>query len=74
MEGGCMNEDVVKKIYDDVSESYDKTFSGGIWILYDAITWKYIEDYLPHSECTKGMYCILNRSITKDAGKSFTKN
>lgn len=47
-----MNEDVIRKTYDDASESYDKTFSGGIWILYDAITWKCIEDYLPHHECT----------------------
>ncbi len=42
----------VKKIYDDMAESYDSTFSGGIWILYDAITWKYITDYLPEEKST----------------------
>lgn len=44
-----MAEDATKKIYDDMAESYDDTFSGGIWLVYDAITWKYIEDYLPES-------------------------
>lgn len=46
-----MTEDVAK-IYDGMAESYDEDFSGGIWILYDAITWKYIEEYLPQGECT----------------------
>ncbi len=46
-----MTEDV-KKIYNDMADSYDSSFSGGIWILYDALTWKYIEDYLPEGKCT----------------------
>lgn len=47
-----MAEDVTKKIYDDMANTYDETFSGSVWILYDAITWKYIEEYLPQGECT----------------------
>ncbi len=46
-----MSEDV-RKIYDDMAQSYDETFAGGIWILYDALTWKYILDYLPKAKCT----------------------
>ncbi|MGD2250440.1 MAG: methyltransferase domain-containing protein [Candidatus Methanofastidiosia archaeon] len=37
----------VKETYDTLAESYDKIFSGGIWAIYDALTWKYITDYLP---------------------------
>ncbi|MBU7018723.1 MAG: class I SAM-dependent methyltransferase [Theionarchaea archaeon] len=37
----------VKETYDRLAESYDVMFSGGSWAVYDAITWKYIEDYLP---------------------------
>ena len=37
----------VKETYDRLAESYDAMFSGGFWAVYDAITWKYIEDYLP---------------------------
>ena len=46
-----MTEDA-KKICNNMAESYDSNSSGGIWILYDALTWKYIEDYLPEGECT----------------------
>ncbi len=42
-----MEEEDVKKTYDRLAESYDEMFSGGRWAIYDAITWKYIEDYLP---------------------------
>lgn len=37
----------VKETYDGLAKSYDAMFSGGKWAVYDAITWKYIEDYLP---------------------------
>lgn len=44
-----MAEDV-RKIYDDIAKSYDETFAGGIWHLYDALTWKYILDFLPQGK------------------------
>ncbi len=37
----------VKETYDTLAESYDNMFSGGKWAVYDAVTWKYIQDYLP---------------------------
>lgn len=37
----------VRKTYDTLAESYDNMFSGGKWAVYDAVTWKYIQDYLP---------------------------
>jgi ubiquinone/menaquinone biosynthesis C-methylase UbiE len=52
MEDDLMDEGTVKKVYNSISESYDETFAGGFWILYDAITWEYIKEYLPQGECT----------------------
>ncbi|PIX31825.1 hypothetical protein COZ60_02440 [Candidatus Bathyarchaeota archaeon CG_4_8_14_3_um_filter_42_8] len=37
----------VKTYYDEKSESYDKTFDMLYYKIYDAITWKYIEPYVP---------------------------
>ena len=37
----------VKETYDGLAETYDSMFSGGAWAVYDAVTWKYIEEYLP---------------------------
>lgn len=45
-----MSEEEVKKTYDNLADSYDRIFSGGKWAVYDAITWKFIEDYLPKEQ------------------------
>lgn len=41
------NKRDVKDTYDKMAGSYDEEFAGGQWIIYDALTWKYITDYLP---------------------------
>lgn len=42
-----MTREDVKETYNTLAESYDEMFSGGKWAIYDALTWKYITDYLP---------------------------
>jgi len=37
----------VKAYYDEKSKSYDETFDALYFKVYDAITWKYIEPYIP---------------------------
>ncbi|MBU6998051.1 MAG: class I SAM-dependent methyltransferase [Theionarchaea archaeon] len=42
-----MKGEDARDTYSRLAESYDAMFSGGMWAVYDALTWKYIEDYLP---------------------------
>jgi len=42
--------ELVKKAYDERSETYDEEFKNNFFKIYDAITWKYLEPYLPKNK------------------------
>jgi len=44
---GCVEMGETETYYDEKSESYDETFSVLYFNVFDAITWKYLEPYLP---------------------------
>jgi len=39
--------ELVKKVYDEKAETYDEEFEHSFFKVYDVITWKYLEPYLP---------------------------
>ncbi len=42
--------ELVKKAYDERAETYDKEFENNLFRICDAITWKYLEPYLPKNK------------------------
>jgi ubiquinone/menaquinone biosynthesis C-methylase UbiE len=46
---GCFEVKETEKYYDGKSKNYDETFSILYFEVFDAITWKYLEPYLPTS-------------------------
>lgn len=42
--------DVVRKTYDSKATAYDETFRRNFFKVYDAVTWKYLEPYLPRDK------------------------
>ena len=50
-EGSNMSQiERVKKSYDERAETYDAYFEKNVYKIFDAITWKYLEPYLPKNK------------------------
>ena len=41
--------ELVKKVYDKKAETYHKDLEKNFFKVYDIITWKYLEPYLPEN-------------------------
>jgi ubiquinone/menaquinone biosynthesis C-methylase UbiE len=43
----CVEMEETRVYYDEKSRNYDETFSMLYFRVFDAVTWKYLEPYLP---------------------------